>query len=63
MQELAYRRILEGLAAAGLLAGGSVDDYLAAELGALFMPHGGGGAVGRQAGQEGCGDGRWRGRM
>ncbi|PNW81055.1 hypothetical protein CHLRE_07g342920v5 [Chlamydomonas reinhardtii] len=40
MQELAYRRILEGLAAAGLLAGGSVDDYLAAELGALFMPHG-----------------------
>ncbi|PNH05967.1 Xaa-Pro dipeptidase [Tetrabaena socialis] len=40
MQELAYRHILEGLAGAGLLAGGSLDDYMAADLGALFMPHG-----------------------
>ncbi|KAG2491924.1 hypothetical protein HYH03_009659 [Edaphochlamys debaryana] len=40
MQDLAYRVILEGLADAGLLAQGSVDDFMAAELGALFMPHG-----------------------
>ena len=39
MQTLAYACILKGLKAGGLLAG-EVDEMLAAEVGALFMPHG-----------------------
>jgi len=39
MHTLAYRIILEDLSAGGLLRG-SVEDMLAANVGALFMPHG-----------------------
>lgn len=40
MQTLAYQEILTGLEAAGVVAGGTVEQYLEAELGGLFMPHG-----------------------
>ncbi|EFJ47271.1 hypothetical protein VOLCADRAFT_61655, partial [Volvox carteri f. nagariensis] len=40
MHELAYRRILEGLMSCGVVTGGSVEELLAADIGALFMPHG-----------------------
>lgn len=40
MQDLAYRTLLEGLVRGGLLVG-QVDDMMAADVGALFMPHGG----------------------
>ncbi|GIL91640.1 hypothetical protein Vretimale_9601 [Volvox reticuliferus] len=40
MHELAYRCILEGLMAAGVVTGGSVQELIAADIGALFMPHG-----------------------
>jgi Xaa-Pro dipeptidase len=36
---LAYRKILGGLAAGGLLQG-DVEDMIAAEIGGIFMPHG-----------------------
>jgi Xaa-Pro dipeptidase len=39
MHTLAYTVILTDLKAAGLLTG-QVEDMLAAEVGALFMPHG-----------------------
>jgi hypothetical protein len=40
MHELSYRHILAGLLAGGVLAGGSVEELLEADIGALFMPHG-----------------------
>ncbi|GLC34339.1 hypothetical protein PLESTB_000740100 [Pleodorina starrii] len=40
MHALAYRRILEGLLAAGVVGGGSVEELLEADIGGLFMPHG-----------------------
>lgn len=39
MHTLAYRKILGGLAEAGLLKG-DVDDMIEAEVGGIFMPHG-----------------------
>jgi len=39
LQTLAYRKILGGLAEAGLLKG-DVDDMIEAEVGGIFMPHG-----------------------
>lgn len=39
MQTLAYKCILSGLAAGGLLVG-DVDDMIRDEVGGLFMPHG-----------------------
>ena len=39
MHTLANRILLEDLLAAGLVRG-SVDDMLAADIGAIFMPHG-----------------------
>ena len=39
MHTLANRVILEDLLTAGLVTG-SVDDMMAADIGALFMPHG-----------------------
>jgi hypothetical protein len=43
-QTLAYEKILGGLAAGGLLRG-DVQDMIAAEVGGIFMPHGGLGGV------------------
>lgn len=43
MHTLAYQKVLSGLTAGGLLSG-EVDDMVAAELGGVFMPHGGTGA-------------------
>lgn len=40
MQDLAYRRILSGLQAAGIVQG-EVEEMMSANVGALFMPHGG----------------------
>lgn len=39
MHTLAYRKILGGLAAGGLLRG-DVDEMVEADVGGLFMPHG-----------------------
>lgn len=39
MQDLAYRTILSGLKAGGIVTG-EVDDMMKANIGALFMPHG-----------------------
>jgi len=44
MQTLAYTCILKGLKQGGLLVG-DVEEMLQAELGGLFMPHGGWGLV------------------
>lgn len=40
MHTLAYSKILAGLKAGGLLVG-DVDEMLAADIGGIFMPHGG----------------------
>ena len=46
MHRLAERTILEHLGCGGLLHNGTVDDFVSANLGAVFMPHGLGHMIG-----------------
>ena len=62
MHTLANRVILEDLLTAGLVTG-SVDDMMAADIGALFMPHGEDRGRGRGQVEAGWGGGGEEGRM